>query len=207
MTYDEAAPATEAMHYAWNDIRAAKVQGGQKILIYGATGAIGTAAVQLVKSLGAYVTAVGNTKNMELMKSLGADDVIDYLKEDFTKTGQTYDFVFDAVGKSSYSACRDLLKPGGIYCSTDLGPHSQNPFLALWCSLFGSLSNGKKVIFPIPVNTKKDVTFFKELMEAGKLKPVIDRRYPLEQTAEAFRYVELGEKTGNVVIAVSNTLS
>ncbi|MDD8018141.1 MAG: NAD(P)-dependent alcohol dehydrogenase [Bacteroidota bacterium] len=203
MTYEEAAPSTEAMHYAWNDIRAARVQSGQKVLIYGATGAIGSAAVQLVKALGAYVTAVGNTKNMELVKSLGADEVIDYMKEDYTKIGTTYDFIFDAVGKISFGACKHLLKPRGIYCSTDLGPYAQNPFLALWC-LFGRLSDGKKVIFPIPVNTQKDVTFFKELMEAGKLKPVIDRRYPLEQVAEAFRYVELGEKTGNVVITVGH---
>ena len=203
MTFDETVPCTEAMHYAWNDIRTAQVKSGQKVLIYGATGAIGSAAVQLVKSLGAYVTAVGNTKNMDLVRLLGADEVIDYLKEDFTKSGAVYDFIFDAVGKSSFGACRHMLKPGGIYCSTDLGPFAQNPFLALWCSLFGSISDGKKVIFPLPVNTKKDVLFFKELMERGTLRPVIDRRYPLEQTAEAFRYVELGEKTGNVVITVS----
>ncbi|MFA6455862.1 MAG: NAD(P)-dependent alcohol dehydrogenase [Bacteroidota bacterium] len=203
MSYEEAAPATEAMHYAWNDIKAAQVQSGQRVLIYGATGAIGSAAVQLVKALGAYVTAVGNTKNMDLVRSLGADEVIDYLKEDFTKIGTKYDFVFDAVGKSSFGTCKHLLKPGGIYCSTDLGPSAQNPFLALWCGMGGSFSDGKKVIFPLPLNTKKDVTYFKELMEAGKLKPVIDRRYPLEQTAEAFRYVETGEKTGNVVITIA----
>ena len=201
MTYEESAPASEAMHYAWNDIRAANVRSGQRVLIYGATGAIGSAAVQLVKALGAYVVAVGNTKNMELVRSLGADEVIDYMKEDFTKIGQTFDFVFDAVGKSTFGACERLLKPGGIYCSTDLGPAAQNPFLALWSSI-GTLSNGKKVIFPLPVNTKMDVVYFKELMEAGKLKPVIDRTYPLEQVPDAFRYVETGEKTGNVVITV-----
>lgn len=202
MTYEEAAPGTEAMHYAWNDIRAAQVKSGQNVLVYGATGAIGSAAVQLVKSLGAYVTAVGNTKNMELLKSLGADEVIDYMKGDYTKIDTTYDFVFDAVGKISYGACKHLLKPRGIYCSTDLGHSAQNPFLALWSVFFGTLPGGKKVIFPIPVNTQKDVLLFKELMEAGKVKPVIDRRYPLEQVADAFRYVELGEKTGNVVITV-----
>ena len=201
MTYEESAPASEAMHYAWNDIRAANVRSGQRVLIYGATGAIGSAAVQLVKALGAYVVAVGNTKNMDLVRSLGADEVIDYMKEDFTKIGQTFDFVFDAVGKSTFGACERLLKPGGIYCSTDLGPAAQNPFLALWSSI-GTLSNGKKVIFPLPVNTKMDVVYFKELMEAGKLKPVIDRTYPLEQVPDAFRYVETGEKTGNVVITV-----
>lgn len=204
MTYKESAPASEAMHYAWNDIRAAQVQSGQNVLIYGATGAIGSAAVQLTKYLGAYVTAVSNTKNVELVRSLGADEVIDYMKEDFTKIGKTYDFVFDAVGKSSYGACKNLLKSDGIYCSTDLGPFAQNPFLALWTKIFGSLIGGKKVFFPLPVNTKRDVTFFKELMEAGKLKPVIDRHYPLEQVADAFRYVATGEKTGNVVITVKH---
>ncbi len=202
-TYEEAAPSTEAMHYAWNDIRAAQVTSRQSVLIYGATGAIGSAAVQLVKSLGAYVTAVSNTKNMDLVKSLGADEVIDYMKDDYTKLTKKYDFIFDAVGKISYGACKHLMKPGAIFCSTDLGPFAQNPFLALWC-LLGTLSDGKKVIFPLPVNTQKDVTFFKELMEAGKVKPVIDRTYPLEQVADAFRYVETGQKTGNVVIRVGH---
>ncbi|MFA6467764.1 MAG: NAD(P)-dependent alcohol dehydrogenase [Bacteroidota bacterium] len=203
MTYEEVAPCSEAMHYAWHDIKAAEVRNGQTVLIYGATGAIGSAAVQLVKSLGAFVTAVGNTKNMELVKSLGADEVIDYLKEDYTKINRDYDFIFDAVGKISFGACKHLLKPGGIYCSTDLGPSVQNPFFAIWTLLFGSMPGGKKVIFPLPKNSKEDLLFFKELMEAGKLHPVIDRRYPLEQTAEAFRYVETGEKTGNVVITVA----
>jgi len=203
-TYEDAAPGSESVHYAWNDIRKANVKSGQQVLIYGATGAIGTAAVQLVKYLGAHITAVCNTKNVELVKSIGADNVIDYMNEDFTKCGQTFNFIFDAVGKSSYGACKNLLKPGGIYCSTDLGPFAQNPLLALWTSLFGSLPGHarKKVIFPIPKNSKKDLNFFKELIESGKLKPVIDRRYPLEQVAEAFRYVELEEKTGNVIITV-----
>ncbi|MBI2429046.1 MAG: NAD(P)-dependent alcohol dehydrogenase [Ignavibacteriales bacterium] len=199
-TYEEAAPGTEGIHYAWNDIRAARVQRGQDVLIHGATGAIGTAAVQLVKYLGAHVTAVCNTKNVELVRSLGADVVIDYMKEDFTKVDRLYDFIFDAVGKSSFRVCKPLLKPSGIFCSTDFGPFPWNPLLALWTPFFG----GKKVIFPLPKNTKKDVTFFKELMEAGKLKPVIDRRYPLEQVAEAFRYVETEQKTGNVVIIVKS---
>ncbi|MFZ4622179.1 MAG: NAD(P)-dependent alcohol dehydrogenase [Bacteroidota bacterium] len=201
-SYEEVVPGTEAMHYAWHDIRAAKVTKDQSVLIYGATGAIGSAAVQLVKALGAFVTAVGNTKNMELVRSLGADEVIDYLKEDFTKTERRFDLVFDAVGKSSFGATKHLLKPDGIYCSTDLGDYAQNPFFGLWCSLFGTFAEGKKVIFPIPLNTQKDVLFFKELMETGKLRPVIDRTYPLEQVADAFRYVETGEKTGNVVITV-----
>ncbi len=200
MTYEEAAPTAEGAHYALKDIRAANVTSGQRVLIYGATGAIGSAGVQLVKYYGAHVTAVCNTENVELVRSLGADTVIDYTKEDFTRSGQQYDFVFDAVGKSSFGVCWKLLKPGGIYCSTDLGFLAQNPFLALWTSRFGS----KKVIFPIPKSSKDDMEFLKELIEAGKYKPVIDRRYPLEQVAEAFRYVETGQKTGNVVIIVGS---
>jgi NADPH:quinone reductase-like Zn-dependent oxidoreductase len=202
MTYEQAAPSIEGGHYALNDVRKAGVRLGQKVLINGTTGAVGSAAVQLVKYYGAEVTAVCNSKNMELVKSLGADRVIDYSKEDFTKSGDEFDFVFDAVGKSSFRACKKLLKPGGIYCSTDLGFLYQNPFLALWTSRFSS----KKVIFPIPKDKKEGVLFFKELIETGKFKPVIDRFYSLEQTVEAYKYVEKGHKTGNVVIVVIKTI-
>ena len=198
MSYEEAAPSTEGAHYALNIIKKTNIQSGQIILINGATGAIGSAAVQLVKYFGADVTAVCNTKNVALVQSLGADEVIDYTKEDFTKNGQTYDVVFDAVGKSSFRRCKALLRPGGIYVSTELGFFAQNPFLAMWTSIFGS----KKVIFPIPKSRKEDVLFFKELIEAGKFKGVIDRRYPLEQIVGAFNYVEKGQKTGNVIITV-----
>jgi len=200
MSYEEAAPSTEGAHYALSFIRKANIQSGQSILINGATGAIGSAALQLVKYFGADVTAVCNTKNVALVKSLGADEVIDYTKEDFTKNGQTYNTVFDAVGKSSFRRCKVLLKPGGVYMSSEPGFFAQNLFLAMWTSIFGS----KKVIFPIPKSRKEDVLFFKELIEAGKYKPVIDRRYPLEQVAEATRYVETGQKTGNVVITVEH---
>ena len=132
------------------------------------------------------------------MKSLGADEVIDYTKEDFTKNGQMYDVIIDAVGKSSFFRCKKLLKPGGIYFSTELGFLSQNIFLALLTSFIGS----KKVGFPIPKDSKEDIVFFKELIEAGKYKAVIDRCYPLEQIIQATRYVETGEKTGNVVITI-----
>lgn len=200
MTYEEAAPSLEGSHYALNDIRAAHIQKGQRVLIYGATGAIGSAAVQIVKHIGADVTAVCGTKNAALVKSLGADKIVDYEKEDFTKDDQTYDVVFDAVGKSSFSKCKPLLKSGGIYLSTDLGYMAQNPFLAFITPLFGK----KKVLFPIPTISKKEVVFFKELIEAGRFKPVIDRRFPLEQVADAYRYVETGQKTGNVVITVAH---
>ena len=200
MTYEEASPSLEGSHYALSDIKAAHIRKGQRVLIYGATGAIGSAAVQLVKHIGADVTAVCGTKNVALVKALGADKVVDYEKEDFTKDDQTYDVVFDAVGKSSFAKCKPLLKPGGIYLSTDLGYMAQNPFLALITPLFGK----KKVLFPLPTITKKDVIFFKELMEAGKFRPVIDRLYPLDLIADAYRYVETGQKTGNVVITVTH---
>jgi NADPH:quinone reductase-like Zn-dependent oxidoreductase len=200
MTYEEAAPITEGGHYALNDIRKADVRSGQRVLINGATGGIGSAAVQIVKYYGAEVTAVCGTKYVELVKSLGADEVIDYTKEDFTKSGGEYDFVFDAVGKSSFGACKKLLKPGGIYCSTELGFLYQNLSLPTWTSMFG----GKKVIFPIPKEKKEDAVLFKELIEAGKFRPVVDRRYPLERIVEAYRYVETGQKTGNVVMTVGH---
>lgn len=200
ITYDEAAPITEGAHYALCDVRAAKIQSGQNILINGATGSIGSAAVQLVKYLGADVTAVCDTKNVDLIKSLGANVVIDYKKEDFTKLKQTFDVVFDAVGKSSFGKCKPLLKKGGIYMSTELGYMSQNPFLALITPLLG----GKKVLFPMPTISKDDVAFLKELVVNGDFKPVIDRRYPLEQIVEAYRYVETGQKTGNVVITINH---
>ncbi|CAN5366461.1 NAD(P)-dependent alcohol dehydrogenase [soil metagenome] len=200
LTYEEAAPITEGGHYALCDIRAAKIKSGQKVLINGATGAIGSAAVQLVKYFGAEVTAVCDTKNVELVKSLGADVVIDYTEQDFTKVSQTFDVVFDAVGKSSFGQCKPLLRKTGIYMSTELGRNSENIFLALSTPLFG----GKKVLFPLPTISKKDVVFLKELVENKKYKPVIDRRYPLEQIVDAYKFVETGQKTGNVVIIVNS---
>lgn len=200
MSYEEAAPITEGAHYALSNIRKANIIDGQSILIIGATGAIGSAAVQLVKHIGAHVTAVCDTKNMALVKSLGADVVIDYTNEDFTKNGQTYDVVFDAVGKSSYGRCKEIIKPGGTYMSTELGFLAQNTYLGLWTSIFSN----KKVMLPIPKNSKEDVIFFRELIEAGEYKPVIDRTYPLEQIVEATRYVETGQKTGNVVIIIDH---
>ena len=198
LSYEEAAPITEGAHYALCDIRAAKIRRGQTILINGATGAIGSAAVQIVKYLGAEVTAVCDTKNIDLVKSLGANIVIDYTKEDFTTINKLFDVVFDAVGKSSFGKCKSLLRKGGIYMSTELGYMSQNPFLALITPLLG----GKKVLFPIPTINKEDVIFLKELVETGNYKPVIDRCYTLEQIVEAYRYVETGRKTGNVVINI-----
>lgn len=198
VSFEQAAAITEGAHYALCDIRATKIRSGQKFLINGATGGIGSAAVQLVKYFGAEVIAVCATKHVELVRSLGADEVIDYTKQDFTKIAKEVDVVFDAVGKSSFGKCKPILKKGGIYISTELGYLSQNIFLAMITPFLG----GKKVLFPIPTISKKDVIFLKELVEAGKYRPVIDRSYPLEQVTEAYRYVETGQKTGNVVVSL-----
>jgi NADPH:quinone reductase-like Zn-dependent oxidoreductase len=197
-TFEEAAASTEGSHYALSLIRKAKIRSGQDVLVYGATGAIGSAAVQLLKGLGAKVTAVCDTKNIELVRGLGADRVIDYTAADFTKDTQTYDVVLDAVGKSSFGRCRRLLKPRGIYLSSDLGPLSQNPILALITPLL----RGKRVMFPIPRDDQEMVRYFKGLIESGEFRPLIDRRYRLDQIVEAYGYVETGQKIGNVVISV-----
>jgi NADPH:quinone reductase-like Zn-dependent oxidoreductase len=197
-SFEKAAASTEGSHYALSFVRKARIERGQDILINGATGAIGSAAVQLVKSLGAHVTAVCDDEHVPLVEGLGADRVIDYTVQDFTRDTQRYDVVFDAVGKSSFGRCRPLLKQGGIYLSSDLGPLSQNPFLALITPLLG----GKKVIFPIPRENKETATHLKGLIETGEFDPVIDRRFPLDQIVEAYRYVETGQKVGNVVISV-----
>ncbi|WP_247235569.1 NAD(P)-dependent alcohol dehydrogenase [Telluribacter sp. SYSU D00476] len=199
LSYQEAAPITEGAHYALSNIRAARIKKGQRVLVNGATGGIGSAAVQLIKYLGAEVTAVCSTPYMELVRSLGADEVIDYTTTDFTALDQTFDVVFDAVGKSSFDQCKQLLTENGIYLSTELGRNSENILLALTTPLLG----GKKVLFPIPSINQDDVKFFKELIEQKKYKPVIDRTYPLEQIVEAYRYVETGQKIGNVVITLS----
>jgi len=171
------------------------IQSGQKVLIYGASGSVGTFAVQLAKYFGAEVTGVCSTTNIEMVKSLGADTVIDYTKEDFTKSGQTYDAICDMAIKTSFSRCKSSLKERGVYITLDW------PLLqALWTSMIGS----KKVIFGVPPERIEDLNFLKELIEAGKIKSVIDRRYPLEQTAEAHSYVDKGHKRGNVVITVEH---
>jgi NADPH:quinone reductase-like Zn-dependent oxidoreductase len=200
LSYEEAAPSTEGSIYALSLIRTAKLQRGQGVLVNGATGAIGSAAVQLLRDRGAVVTAVCGAEHMELVRGLGADRVIDYTAEDFTRDERRYDVVMDAVGKSSFGRCRRLLKPGGLYLSTDLGPLSQNPVLALVTPLFG----GRRVRFPIPRQDQGTVTYLKERIESGAFKPLIDRRYRLDQIVEAYRYVETGRKVGSVVIAIDS---
>ena len=199
MSFEEAASICDGGLNALGFMRRADLQAGQKILVYGASGAIGTAAVQLARHFGADVTAVCNTKNLELMSSLGAASVIDYTREDFTKNGETYDVIIDAVGKHSYRRCRRSLKPGGIYIETDLGFLWHVPLLALSTRWIGD----KRVAFPMPKYTKQDVGFLKELIEAGDYRAVVDRSYPLEDVVEATRYVETQQKTGNVVLTVN----
>src|SRR5438128_6774728 len=197
MIFEESATICDGALNALTCLKQADLRKGRRILIYGASGAIGTAGVQLARYFGADVTAVCNTKNLELVRSLGADRAIDYTQEDFTKNGQTYDVIFDAVGKLSFRRCRGSLKRGGSYLATD---GFQNLILALWTSRIGD----KKVMFSIPPRyTKKDVLFLKELIEAGRYQAVIDRRYPLEDVADATRYVETEKKTGNVVLTIN----
>jgi len=175
------------------------IQAGQRILIYGASGAIGTSTVQLAKHLGAHVTAVCNTANLEAVRSLGPDVVIDYTTTDFTATGETYDVVFDAVGKSSFRKCRKLVRRGGRYVSSDLGFMWQNPFLALATLKFAP----KQVQMPIPKYTQDKVITLRGLVASGDFRAVIDRTYRLDQIVDATAYVETQQKTGNVLVAVA----
>jgi NADPH:quinone reductase-like Zn-dependent oxidoreductase len=199
MTFEEAAAVCDGASLALACLRKADLRKGRSILIYGASGSVGTAGVQLSKYFDADVTAVCNTKNVELVASLGADRVIDYTQEDFTKNGETYDVIFDAVGKHSFRRCRRSLKPGGFYVETDLGFLWQVPILALVTRWIGD----KRVTLGITRYTKKDVLFLKELIEAGRYRAVIDRCYPLEDVVEATRYVETQQKTGNVVLTIN----
>jgi NADPH:quinone reductase-like Zn-dependent oxidoreductase len=203
LTFEQAAAVCDGAILALTVLRLAKLQKGQKILIYGASGAIGTAAVQLAKHFETHVTAVCNTRNVETVRSLGADAVIDYTQEDFVGDGERYDFIFDAVGKSSFGHCKTALKRRGLFISADVGFLWQNVFLALLTPLFGR----KRVKFPIPRYTKSDVLFLKQLVEAGAYKAVIDRSYPLEQVVDATRYVETEQKTGNVILIVDHDAS
>jgi NADPH:quinone reductase-like Zn-dependent oxidoreductase len=200
LTFEQAAPGTEGAHYALSMIQSAGVQPGQDVLVNGATGAIGSAAVQLLVHLGARVTAVCAAAHRELVLGMGAGRVIDYTTEDFTRDAQTYDVILDAVAKSSFARCRRLLRPKGIYLASDLGPLSQNPIMALVTPLFG----GRKVRFAIPVQRDPAAVMrhLRDLMGSGAFKPLVDRRYPLDQIVDAYRYVETGQKVGNVVITV-----
>ena len=202
MSYEEVASVCDGALTSFNFLRdIAKIQSGQKVLIIGASGSLGTAAVQLAKYFGAEVTGVCSTKNIDLVKSLGADKVIDYTKEDFTRSGQTYEIIYDTVGKSSFSRCKALLTQKGIYLSPVLG--LKLLFQMMWTSMIGTKkamfsATGLRPVSELRVLLKE----LKEMIESGQLKTVIDRLYPLEQVAEAHRYVDKGHKKGNVVITI-----
>ncbi len=195
ITYDQAAACVEGAFYALNGIKMVNPKAGQKALVNGATGAIGSSVVQFFKFYGTYITAVCSSENSELVKSLGADRVIDYKRDDFTKDSEKYDFIFDAVGKSTFGKCKPLLKKNGIYSSSG---GFQNIFLALITPVIG----GKKVIFDPPKNLKASLSFIIDLVEKGNFKPVIDRKYPLDKIADAYKYVATGQKIGNVIITM-----
>ena len=199
MSFDEAAAIADGALAALASLKHVNLREGQEIVVYGASGALGTAAVQLAKHFRAHVTAVCSTKNVELVRALGADRVVDYTQEDFTKSGETYDVVLDAVQKHSFRRSRGSLKPGGVYVATDLGFLWHVPLIALASKWVGN----RKLVFPLAGPTKEDLLLVKELIEAGKYQAVIDRRYPLEDVVEAARYVETGQKTGNVVLTLN----
>src|SRR2546425_5307525 len=196
MSFEEAAAVPVGGLHALNCLRKGNIQSGQKVLIIGAGGTVGTLAVQLAKSSGAEVTGVDSTGKLDMLRSIGADNVIDYAQEDFTKSGEKYDVIFDVVGKSSFSSCIRSLKEKGVYLLGNPGLSQQ--VRGLWTSMMSS----KKVVGGTVSYKTEDLVFLRELIEAGKIRSVIDRRYTLEQTAEAHRYVDTGQKTGNVVITV-----
>jgi NADPH:quinone reductase-like Zn-dependent oxidoreductase len=195
--YKRAAASLEGAHYAYSFIHKANIQSGQNILINGATGGIGSALLQFVRLYDVNITATCNTKNISLVRSLGADKIYDYTSEDFTNDNDTYDYIFDAVGKSTFGKCKSLLKEKGVYMSSELGPYSQNVFYPLWTSL-----SSKKVIFPIPYNKRKTIPYISNLLEDGKFRPVIDREYLFKDISKAYEYVMTEGKTGNVIIEI-----
>ena len=195
ITYDQAAACIEGASYALDVVNMVNPAAGQKALVIGATGAIGSSTVQFLKFHGVYVTAVCSSENSDLVKSLGADKVIDYKNDDFTKDRERYDFIFDSVAKSTFSKCKHLLKKKGIYTSSG---GIENIFPLLITPLLG----GKKVLFRPPKNIKAGLSIIKDLIEKGKFRAVIDRKYPLDKIVEAFEYVETGQKIANVIITM-----
>ena len=195
--YKQAAASLEGASYAYTFIHKVNIQSGQNILINGATGGIGSALLQFVRQYDVNITATCNTNNIQLIESLGADNIYDYTKKDFTKENDKYDFIFDAVGKSTFGKCLSLLKEKGVYISSELGPYSQNIFYPLLTSILS-----KKVIFPIPYSKQKTIPYISNLLEKGKFNPVIDREYALEDISKAYEYVIKGQKIGNVLIKI-----
>jgi NADPH:quinone reductase-like Zn-dependent oxidoreductase len=202
ISYKQAAASIEGAYYAYSCIKKADIRKGHRVLVNGATGAIGSAAVQLLKHLDATITAVCATPNIELVKSLGAHKVIDYLKDDFTMDDQKYDFIYDAVGKSSFFKCKHVLRSGGVYISSDLGYMAQNLFLPLLTPIIKPFNGNKKTIFPTPTDIRESLQFIKKLLEQDRFKAVIDREFPIEQIVDAYEYVGKGQKIGNVILAL-----
>ncbi len=197
ITYEQAVASAEGAHYAYNFINKIKLKKGDKILVNGATGAIGSASVQILKHYQATVTAVVSTKNIKLLKSLGADEVIDYTKTDFTKdTKEKYHFILDTVGKSCFGNCKHLLFDKGAYISSELGPRAEN----LYLPLITKLTRKKRVYFPLPVSCKRSIHFINKLLKKKAFQAVIDRKYPMESIKKAYQYVASGQKIGNVII-------
>jgi NADPH:quinone reductase-like Zn-dependent oxidoreductase len=196
-SFEQAAASGEAAFYAYNFINKIGLKKGQKLMLNGATGGIGSAGLQMAKHFGLEVWATCASTHVEKIKELGADRVIDYTKEDFTKLDEKFDYVLDAVGKSTFSKCRALLKEGGIYVSSELGPYGQNLLYAAITPLFYK----QKVIFPLPVDTAGSIAFIQKLIESGEFKPLIDKTYPIDRITEAYAYVHSGQKIGNVIIS------
>ena len=195
ISYDQAAACLEGAYYAVAEFILLKPKAGQNALVYGATGAIGSSYVQFLKHNGVSVTAVCGKENTELVRSLGASKVIDYKTEDFTKDSGQYDYVFDAVGKCSFFQCKRLLKKNGIFSSS-------NGLINILWAIITPVLGGKKVVFSAPKDIKGGLTFIKDLIEKGRFRPVIDRKYPIDQIAEAYEYVATGQKIGNVIITM-----
>lgn len=199
LSFEGAAACIEGAWYAHSIIERAALEKDRRVLINGATGAIGSALLQMSVHLGATVTAVGNTKNLELLRSLGADRVINYEQADFTRDDQVYDYVFDAVGSSTFGACKRMLTPKGVYVSSEPGPGWQNPFLAVLTPALG----GKRVVFPIPIDRKAFLEVMGRLITGHHFRPVIDRTVTLDAVQEAYAYVASGQKTGSVVLKLT----
>ena len=194
--FKSAAASIEGAHYAYTFMHKVNLKPGDKVLINGATGGIGSALLQFVKTFDVEITATSNSKNMDLIKSLGANHVIDYTKEDFTKTSNQYNYIFDAVGKSTFGKCRPILIDGGVYISSELGPYAQNLFFAISTSIFGT----KKVVFPVPYSPKETIPYIIKMLQSKKYNPVIDKTYSLNEISEAYNFVIKGQKTGNVIL-------
>lgn len=201
LTFTQAAALSEGAHYALSNIRSAKIVAGDRVLLYGATGGIGTAALQLMKAMDVHVTAVCDTARVPLITSLGADTVIDYFQDDYRKSSDKFRVIFDAVGKISFDACKHLLMDGGIYMSTELGPNGEN----VWKAMLHSFNKSqKRIIFPIPSISQEIIAELQSFAEKKLFTPIIDRTYPLSEYVEASRYVESAQKLGNVVLTPIN---